>query len=206
MSRDQPARSAIGIENRLPIRRGFSLVELLIVVALLGIFAATLIPTTETHVYGQLKTAAQTLAGDLDYVRSLAVTHNSKYTVVFDTSNRRYTIRHTGINSELKTLPVAHRTGVEILSDRQEHRFDFDRLRELIMQVDLQFVQAGTDSPSAVSQVEFTADGSTSRSEPTVVWLAAGHGSSRRYLAVHINPTTGLTTVEGFTATAPGAS
>jgi hypothetical protein len=45
--------------------------------------------------------------------------------------------------------------------------------------------------------------GETTQSEPTVIWLSSGEGSSRRYISVSIAPVTGLTSIGSFQATAP---
>jgi hypothetical protein len=54
-----------------------------------------------------------------------------------------------------------------------------------------------------VADLEFGPLGETTRSQKTVVWLAAGAGSGTRYLQLHVNPVTGLTTVGPYTGTGP---
>jgi hypothetical protein len=61
-------------------------------------------------------------------------------------------------------------------------------------------------SPVHVSSVDFGPLGQTTRSEETVVWLAAGAGSTARYVGVHINPATGLVTVGTLSAENPDPS
>jgi hypothetical protein len=46
-----------------------------------------------------------------------------------------------------------------------------------------------------VTDVEFGPLGALTRSETTFVWFAVGEGSQRLYLAVEVDPVTGLATV-----------
>src|SRR5688572_7962117 len=86
---------------------GFSLVELLIVVSLMGILAALAIPTMNSGTHEELQAAAQLLCGDLAYGRSLAVANNSSYRFRFQASQNRYVLEHSGTNPALNTLPDA---------------------------------------------------------------------------------------------------
>ena len=49
---------------------GFSLVELLIVVSLIGILAGIVVPSTNPNIHDQLQSVAQTLAGDIAEVEA----------------------------------------------------------------------------------------------------------------------------------------
>src|SRR4051812_13895118 len=88
-------------------RGGFSLFELLIVVAILGILSAVALPYLSSDVPQQLQMAADAVAGDCEYVRGLAVANNSSYRITFNLAQNSYTFQHTGSSGGLNKLPTS---------------------------------------------------------------------------------------------------
>src|SRR5688500_572070 len=84
---------------------GFTLIELMIVVALLSLVAATIIPNANPSLRDQLEGAAEILSGDIAFARSLAVANDSNYRIAFDFTQNRYVLTHTGTNPALNDLP-----------------------------------------------------------------------------------------------------
>src|SRR5687767_16009409 len=84
---------------------GFSLVELMIVITLIGILTALVIPSANSGIHDQLHSAADVIAADIAYARSLAVTNSSKYRLTFAPNESRYVLEHTGTNSAFANLP-----------------------------------------------------------------------------------------------------
>ena len=68
----------------------FTLLELLLVVAIVGILVGVLLPDMQPAVYDQLRSTAQIVATDLAYARSLAVANNDNYRITFDLNNNQY--------------------------------------------------------------------------------------------------------------------
>ncbi len=87
--------------------RGFSLVELLIVIVLTSILAQLAISAATPTVYDQLNSTANIIAGEMAYARSLAVGNNGSYRFDVDTANNRLVMRYTGSDSSLATLPLS---------------------------------------------------------------------------------------------------
>ncbi|MBN1788321.1 MAG: GspH/FimT family protein [Sedimentisphaerales bacterium] len=70
----------------------FTLVELLIVLIILGIVAAAAVPLYSSAATSQLKTAANMIASDIEYAKSMAVSTGRSYSVVFDPAAESYRI------------------------------------------------------------------------------------------------------------------
>ncbi len=79
------------IKSRIS-KGGFTLLELLVVVVILGIAALVAVPAFSGAADMQVRAAANRIAADLDYAKGLAVTHQKDYSVVFDTANEAYQI------------------------------------------------------------------------------------------------------------------
>jgi prepilin-type N-terminal cleavage/methylation domain-containing protein len=180
-------------------RCGFSLVELLIVLVVMGILTAALMPHFEPSQIEQLETTAQIVASDLDYARSLAVGNGSQYRVTFDATAGRYTLEHSGTNAALDTLPSSPFRRPGDPPDR--HIVELDNLPHLGSDVEIAGLVA--ESGAAVSEVEFSEMGALTQSDAVYVWLACGQGASRRYISVEIDAVTGLASMGEVIATRP---
>ena len=188
--------------HRRPIT-GFSLIELLIVIALMGILAGVVLPSSNPTIHDQLHSAAQILATDLAYARSLAVTHGSSYRITFDASQNRYVLRHSGTGAALDRLPASPFRDPSDPPD--EHIVDLDDLPHLGAPVQLAAVAATTGTPQQTGEVEYGPLGETTESAYTLVWLSAGAGEAKRYIVVYVNPVTGLATIGPFSGNGPGS-
>jgi len=71
---------------------GFTLIELLIVIVILSIAAAIVVPMASSAASMQLRSAANMVAADLEYAKSLALGTGQRHSVVFDAANERYWI------------------------------------------------------------------------------------------------------------------
>ena len=74
------------------VRNGFTLVELIIVVVILSIAAMIAVPMVSNAADIQVRAAANKIAADIDYVKSLAITHQRRHWVVFNESDESYQI------------------------------------------------------------------------------------------------------------------
>jgi type II secretion system protein H len=72
---------------------GFTLVEIIIVVVILGIAAAMAIPMMSSASSMQVRSAAGMVAADLEYAKSMAISTGQFYSVAFDEANERYEVR-----------------------------------------------------------------------------------------------------------------
>ncbi len=202
LARHNDCRRSYRISGRFPSSRpflkgrggraGYTLVELLIVVSILLVFAGLVIPRSDETGYDQLLSAARVLASDLAYARSLAVANNDQYLVSFSGSGNSYTLQYNGSNPTLINLPsTPFRSPTDPPSQQIQRLADLPEVTASVKLVAAADV-SGT-LMTAVTNVQFNGLGGTTRSDPTWIWLASGVGSIRRYLVITINPVTGLT-------------
>ncbi len=87
-------RMSYSVRNRRYLRGGFTLLELLIVVVILAIAAVTAIPMMSSAGTVQIRSAANKVAADLEYAKSLAISRGQEYAVEFDTAAESYQIEN----------------------------------------------------------------------------------------------------------------
>lgn len=108
-------------------RRGFTIVELLIVVVILSIVALTAIPMMSSAASIQIRSAANIIAADIEYARSMAISRGQNHKVVFDKDTDSYklvdlngvTIQHPvkkGFPYEMKFRTESRLSRVDIIS------------------------------------------------------------------------------------------
>ena len=73
----------------------FTLVEVVIVVVIIGIIAAIAIPMYTSAASVQLSAAANMIASDLEYAKSMAISTGKTYQVVFDTAAESYSLKNS---------------------------------------------------------------------------------------------------------------
>ena len=73
-------------------KRGFTMLEVLIVVVILSIAAFVVIPMVGSAASMQIRSASDMISADIEYAKSMAISRGQSYSVVFDTTNERYWI------------------------------------------------------------------------------------------------------------------
>ncbi len=182
-------------------RRAFTLVELLLVIALLGIIAGALLPSFQPAVTDQLTSAARVIAADIMYCRDLAVGNASEYMLTFDTTNNRYWLEHTGSNSSLDSLPKQPFSSTGSTVTR--HLVNLDDLPNLAAPVRVVAVESVGTTTQSVTTLEIGPMGETTRPDPTRIWLGCGSGDAALYIYLDVDPVTGLVTEGDIQAQAP---
>lgn len=182
-------------------RPAFSLIELLIVIAILGILLAAASPYLTTNVPAQLQMAADAVAGDLEYARGLAVANNSSYRVTFSLSTNSYVLQHSGSATALDKLPPSpfHKAA----TDGKQQTADLAALPMVAGAVKLAAAMKNPAAPSDVTDVEFGPLGGTTRSEVTQVWLSSSSTGTTIFIPITVNPTTGLVDVGNVQSVTP---
>lgn len=74
------------------INGGFTIVEIVIVVVIISIAALIAVPMMSSAASLQIRSAANMVAADLEYARSMAISRGQNYSVVFDQAAESYKI------------------------------------------------------------------------------------------------------------------
>lgn len=174
-------------------RTAFSLIELLIVIAILGILLAAASPYLTTSVLAQLQMAADVVAGDLEYARGLAVANNSSYRITLSSSTNTYTLQHSGVVTALDRLPPS--PFYKMSADGKQQTADLSALPMVAGAVKLAAAMKNPAAPASVTDVEFGPLGGTTRVEATQIWLCSQGTGTSLFISITVNPTTGLVDV-----------
>lgn len=163
------------------------------VIAVVAILTAVVMPWSESNSQQTIAAAAQTVATDLAYARSLAVANNSDYLVTFDVGQNRYYLEHCGTNADLDTLPDS------VFRDSNDppdqHIVYLDKLPGIGDSVKLAGLFHAGSTAESISDIQFGPLGETTKTGYSMVLLTLGSEPKQRHALVLVNPITGLATV-----------
>ena len=74
-------------------KNAFTFIELIVVVVILSIAAVLAIPMISSAADVQVRSAANMIAADLDYAKSMAISTQQNHSVVFDPANEKYEVQ-----------------------------------------------------------------------------------------------------------------
>lgn len=74
-------------------KKAFTLVEILLLVVILSIIGLCALPMIGSASTMQVKAAATKIAADLEYAKSMAISRQKNYSIVFDIDNEKYQIQ-----------------------------------------------------------------------------------------------------------------
>ncbi len=101
------------------------MIEILMVVVILAVAAMIVVPALSSAADMQVRSAANTIAADLDYARGLAVTWQKNFSVVFDSATESYVIQDdagTAIKNPLTSMDF----NVDLDADSRLSKVDID--------------------------------------------------------------------------------
>jgi len=116
MRRAQPG-CGYSNEGRYHLRAtssGFTAVEILIVVVIIAIAAMMAIPMMTSAASFQIRSAANMIAADLEYAKSMAISRSQSFSVVFDESTESYRIKK---NQDGTIIPHPVKKGFDYVVD-----------------------------------------------------------------------------------------
>ena len=82
--------------KRRNIRTGFTIIEILIVIVILSIAALAAIPLMSSASSIQIRSAANLIAADLEYAKSMSISRGQIYSVEFNDATDSYSIEDQG--------------------------------------------------------------------------------------------------------------
>ena len=91
MRREKPVSRCVGGLKR-GYEAGFTLIEILVVIVILVIVSMTAIPMMSSASGNQLRAAANIVAADMEYAKSMAIKSGQTYSVKFDEGTASYEI------------------------------------------------------------------------------------------------------------------
>ena len=175
--------------------RGFTLVEMVIAVTIVGILAAAVVPTLSMSDPRVLESAARVLAGDLRLARSYAIRNNTDYSIQFDVTSNAYDLVHTGSGNpapiENPFAPAGTASGT--------YRVELDRLGSTgnLGQSAQLWAAYGKTSQSMTTKVTFGPLGGTgpAQSDDTIIFLGTGFGRDARFIVITVSWVTGQVSI-----------
>jgi len=98
--------------------RGFTLVEILVVVVILGLASAMIIPQIGSRDDLKVAAAARLIIADLTYAQNRAIATQAMQYVAFDTGStpQTYAIRNSTTSSDYVTDPITHGNFIRTIS------------------------------------------------------------------------------------------
>lgn len=178
-----------------------SLVEVLVVVAILAALAGAAVSLTEVSPSDRLQRTADMLAADLELVQELAISRGAPHCATFEGAERRFVVKHTGANGAYHALPRYVRTHPQETTTKATYSLD-DRSPYG------KYVAIAGFEPASLYlndefPVEFSADGALTDGRTATIWLSSTNDGDTRYLPVRIYAVTGVVSIGTTTAILP---
>jgi prepilin-type N-terminal cleavage/methylation domain-containing protein len=180
---------------------GFTLLELLMVIAIIGILISVVLPRSDPNTLDQLRSTAQIVSTELAYGRSLAMANNSKYKFTFNIEQNSFTLRHSGADASLDNLPRSPFWSPTDTST--QHVVKLNELPHIGQNVQIAAVVTATSPTQNITDLEFDPLGATTQSQATVIWLSAGSGDGLLYIPIKVDPVIGQCEIGEYSSTPP---
>jgi prepilin-type N-terminal cleavage/methylation domain-containing protein len=107
-----------------PLQGGFTLAEILVVVVILGMAMYLAVPMFSDAAQMQLQSAANIVAADLEYAKSMAISRQQFYSIVFDPDADTYRVEDTNGVVVLHPVKLGFDYKVEFRKDSRLNKVD----------------------------------------------------------------------------------
>ncbi len=173
------------------VRGGFTLIELIVAIVLLAVVASVVLTRWEPNLISQLEAGGAAVAGDLAYVRGLAVAHGVDYEIEWRPESDSYAVMR--ISSGGVRVPAPAPKFVTGAGTRTDFVEQLARLPSGACE--LIGVETTTSPRQTLNSIRFNAAGILDPPQEVRIWLAIGQGSKRYFLPVVVAYPTGTPTV-----------
>lgn len=184
--------------------RGFSLIEILVVVAILAALAGMAVTLSEPSPAARLQMTADMLAADLERAQELALSRGSPHRATFEGAERRFVLKHVGTNAGFHNLPKYVQTRPSEATTQATYALDERSAYG-------EYVSVAAFEPASIYvddefPVQFAADGSLTDGRTATIWLTSTDNGRTVYLPVRIYAVTGVVSIGTTVATLPPAA
>ncbi len=107
---------------------GFTLIEIMMVVMLLAVAGALAMPFLSSAGSLQVMAAADMIAADLEYAKSLAISRGQVYSVVFSTQLNSYQIEDQGGNVVSHPIKIGFDYVIDFVNDSRLNQVDISQV------------------------------------------------------------------------------
>ena len=160
--------------------RAFTLIEVIMVVVIMAIGALLIVPMISSGADFQLRAAANIITADLDYAKSLAITNQDYYSIIFDAANESYELQDA--DSNVVADPV-RASGTVAVSFANDSRFS---------QVDIETVSFDSTDTVIFDYLGAPYNGDSELLSSSAIVLKAG----TQTVTITVAPVTGYVTIE----------
>lgn len=161
--------------------RAFTIIEILIVVVLLAIAGMMVVPMMSSAASIQIESAANIVAADLEYAKSMAISRGQNFSVVFDKAAETYQIKDQNDNVIPHPVKKGFNYVIDFRNDRRLNRVDiFDANFDATNEVKFDYLGSplnGNDTALNSGVISLQAAGITKtiRVEPVTGYISIGN-------------------------------
>lgn len=161
--------------------KAFTIIEILIVVALLAIAGLMAVPMMSSAASMQIYAAANMIAADLEYAKSMAISRGQNFSVVFDKTAETYQIKDQSGNVIPHPVKKGFPYVIDFRNDRRLNRVDiFDANFDATSEVKFDYLGSpyngnGTALNSGVISLQAAGITKTIRVEPVTGYISIGN-------------------------------
>jgi Tfp pilus assembly protein FimT len=161
--------------------RAFTIIEILIVVVLLAIAGMMVVPMMSSAASIQIESAANIVAADLEYAKSMAISRGQNFSVVFDKAAETYQIKDQNDNVIPHPVKKGFNYVVDFRNDRRLNRVDiFDANFDATSEVKFDYLGSpingnNTALNSGVISLQAAGVTKTIRVEPVTGYISIGN-------------------------------
>ena len=153
------------------IHSGFTIVEIVIVVVIIAIAALVAVPMMSSAAGLQIRSAANMIAADLEYARSMAISRGQNFSVEFDKNTERYRIKDQAGNVISHPVKKGFNYEIDFQNDSRLNRVDITNV-DFNMTSSVQFECLGSPDNGGTVIIQAGGEAKTITVEPVTGFIS----------------------------------